>query len=116
VLVFGPTLLDLGASLGVGVAVMSAMFGARASGAAVGSIGLGYAMDRWSRHSYTILTLVLAACITCECVVTMAMVCQGWWWVWSERVMDELGLRKVLVSLQVSRTWICCECQYKSQQ
>ena len=80
VLVFGPTLLDLGASLGVGVAVMSAMFGARASGAAVGSIGLGYAMDRWSSHSYTILTLVLATCIICESEATMAIGVKGGRW------------------------------------
>ncbi len=63
---FGPTLLDLGDSIGVGVAVMSAMFGARASGGAVGSIVLGYLMDKWSKFSYSIITLVLASCIISE--------------------------------------------------
>ena len=65
-LVFGPTLLDLASHLQVGVGVLSAMFGARAAGAAVGGVGSGLAMDYWVKYSYTMMSIIISSCIACK--------------------------------------------------
>ena len=45
--------------LNVGVGVLSAMFGCRALGAGVGSVGTGVAMDKLTQYSYTMYAFII---------------------------------------------------------
>jgi hypothetical protein len=66
VLVFGPTILDIGEQLGVSVGVLSALFFCQATGSAIGSICAGMAVDKLVNYPYTIISLILVASIGSE--------------------------------------------------
>ena len=65
-LVFGPTILDLGDQLGASVGALSAMFVCRAVGSAVGSIGAGVALDKLHRFAYSMMSGIILFSIASE--------------------------------------------------
>ena len=64
--IFGPTILDLGNQLNASVGVLSAMFVCRAIGSALGSIGTGIILDKLHKFSYTIMSIILFSSIASE--------------------------------------------------
>ena len=61
--VFPPTILDIADSLGVSLAILSAMFASRAAGSAFGAVGAGFTLDMLPRWSYLFMTFVFLSSI-----------------------------------------------------
>ena len=68
-------MLDLASTLNVGIGVLSAMFGCRALGGGVGSVGAGVAMDKLTNYSYTMLASIILSSILSEFLSMMVNSC-----------------------------------------
>ena len=71
--IFGPTLLDLADSVGVGIAVLAAVLFCRSVGSVVGAAGSGFIFDRFSKASLWILCVDVFIGAIRECIFSILL-------------------------------------------